>query len=93
MLIRFRDKRLEVINRDREFHGYNSGQIVYTFFTGYSHLTSSKKKFTCQFVGLLAIWKCFILNKFVMMPLDGAIYSYLVEESKLKTGVIRTTKG
>ena len=27
------------------------------------------------------------------MSLDGVVYPYLVEESRLKPGVIRTTKG
>ena len=40
MLIKFRDKRFEVMNRGREFHGFTSGQIVYLFFPGHSLLTS-----------------------------------------------------
>ena len=93
MLIRFRDKRFEVMNRGKEFHGYTSGQIVYLFFPGHSLLTSGKRKFTCQFVGPLAIWKCFSPTQFVLMSLDGVVYPYLVEESRLKPGVIRTTRG
>ena len=31
MLIKFKDKRFEVMNRDREFQGYTSGQLVYLF--------------------------------------------------------------
>ena len=93
MLIRFRDKRFEIMNRSKEFHGYTSGQIVYLFFPGHSLLTSGKRKFTCQFVGPLAIWKCFSPTQFVLMSLDGVVYPYLVEESRLKPGVIRTTRG
>ena len=93
MLIKFRDKRFEIMNRGKEFHGYTSGQLVYLFFPGHSLLTSGKRKFTCQFVGPLAIWKCFSPTQFVLMSLDGVVYPYLVEESRLKPGVIRTTKG
>lgn len=93
MLIKFRDKRYEVMNRAKEFHGYTSGQIVYLFFPGQSLLTTGKKKFTCKFVGPLAIWKCFSPTQFVLMSLDGVVYPYLVEETRLKPGVIRTTKG
>ena len=32
MLIKFRDRRFEIMNRDREFHGYTSGQLVYLFY-------------------------------------------------------------
>ena len=93
MLMKFRDRRFELLNRSREFHGYTSGQIVYLFFPGHSALTSGRRKFTCQFVGPLAIWKCFSPTQFVLMSLDGVVYPYLVEESRLKPGVIRTTKG
>ena len=93
MLIKFRDRRYEVMNRAKEFHGYTSGQIVYLFFPGQSLLNTGKKKFTCKFVGPLAIWKCFSPTQFVLMSLDGVVYPYLVEETRLKPGVIRTTKG
>ena len=93
MLIKFRDRRFEVMNRDREFHGYTSGQLVYLFYPSNSTLTSNRRKFTCQFVGPLAIWKCFSPIQFVLMSLDGVVYPYLVEETRLKPGVIRTTKG
>ena len=93
MLIKFRDRRFEIMNSDREFHGYTSGQLVYLFYPSNSTLTSSRRKFTCQFVGPLAIWKCFSPTQFVLMSLDGVVYPYLVEETRLKPGVIRTTKG
>ena len=93
MLIKFRDKRFEVMNRDREFQGYTSGQLVYLFCPSNSTLTTNRRKFTCQFVGPLAIWKCFSPTQFVLMSLDGVVYPYLVEETRLKPGVIRTTNG
>ena len=93
MLIKFRSKRFEIMNRDKEFHGYTSGQLVYLFCPSNSILTTNRRKFTCQFVGPLAIWKCFSPTQFVLMSLDGVVYPYLVEETRLKPGVIRTTKG
>ena len=93
MLIKFRDKRFEIKNRDREFQGYTSGQLVYLFCPSNSTLATNRRKFTCQFVGPLAIWKCFSPTQFVLMSLDGVVYPYLVEETRLKPGVIRTTKG
>ena len=93
MLRKFRDKRYEVLNKNKEFKGYTSGQIVYLFFPGHSLLHTGNKKFTCKFVGPLAIWKCFSPTQFVLMSLDGVIYPYLVEASRIKPGVIRTTKG
>ena len=70
MLIKFRDKRFEVMNRDREFQGYTSGQLVYLFCPSNSTLATNRRKFTCQFVGPLAIWKCFSPTQFVLMSLD-----------------------
>ena len=93
MLRKFRDKRFEVMNKGREFQGYTSGQLVYLFFPGHSILHTGNKKFTCKFVGPLAIWKCFSPTQFVLMSLDGVIYPYLVEATRIKPGVIRTTKG
>ena len=93
MLRKFRDKRFQILNRHKEFHGYTSGQLVYLFFPGHSLLHTGNKKFTCKFVGPLAIWKCFSPTQFVLMSLDGVIYPYLVEASRIKPGVIRTTKG
>ena len=81
------------MNRDREFQGYTSGQLVYLFCPSNSTLATNRRKFTCQFVGPLAIWKCFSTTQFVLMSLDGVVYPYLVEETRLKPGVIRTTKG
>ena len=93
MLRKFRDKRYEVLNKNKEFQGYTSGQIVYLFFPGHSLQHTGNKKFTCKFVGPLAIWKCLSPTQFVLMSLDGVIYPYLVEASRIKPGVIRTTKG
>ena len=89
----FRNKRYEVMNRDREFHGYTSGQLVYLYFPGNSLLNTGSKKIRCEFVGPLVIWKCFSPTQFILMSIDGIIYPYLIEETRLKPGIIRTTKG
>ena len=93
MLRKFRDKRFEVLNRNKGFSGYTSEQLVYLFFPGHSFLHTGNRKFTCKFVGPLAIWKCFSPTQFVLMSLDGVIYSYLVEAPRLKAAIIRTSKG
>ena len=51
MLIKFRDKRFEVMNRAREFHGFTSGQIVYLFFPGHSLLTSGRRNLPANLLG------------------------------------------
>ena len=81
------------MNRNKEFHGYTSGQLVYLFFPGHSLLHTGNRKFTCKFVGPLAIWKCFSPTQFVLISLDGVLYPYLIEATRLKPAVVRTTKG
>ena len=93
MLRKFRHKRFELMNRQKGFSGYNSGQLVYFFFPGHSLLHTGNKKFTCKFVGPLAVWKCFNPTQFVLMSLNGVIYSYQLEASMLKPAITRTSKG
>ena len=92
-LLKFREKRYEMMNKDKAFHGYTAGQIVYLFFPGNSILNTGSKKITCHYVGPLAIWKCFSPTQFVLMSLDGVIYPFLIEETRIKPGVIRSSKG
>ena len=82
-----------ISHRNKEFHGYTSGQLVYLFFPGHSLLHTGNRKFTCKFVGPLAIWKGFSPTQFVLMSLDGVLYPYLIEATRLKPAVVRTTKG
>ena len=92
-LIDFREKRHEILNKDKEYKGFTAGQIVYLYFPGNSILKANSKKITCQFVGPLVIWKCFSPTQFVLMSLDGIVYPFLVEETRLKPGFIQTTSG
>ena len=92
-LQKFRDQRYSLMNRDKEYQGYTAGQIVYLYFPGQSMLNTGSKKIRCEFVGPLAIWKCVSPNQFLLMSLDGKLYSYLIEETRIKPGFVRTTKG
>ena len=57
-LQKFRDSRLALQNKDKEFHGYTVRQIVYMYHPRGSLLQTSSKKIKCEFVGPLAIYKC-----------------------------------
>ena len=57
-LQKFRDNRLALQNKDKEFHGYTVGQIVYMYHPRGSLLQTASKKIKCEFVGPLAIYKC-----------------------------------
>ena len=46
-----------------------------------------------SFLGPLAIYKCISPNQFLLMSLDGVLYPVVVEEARLKPGLIPTHKG
>ena len=92
-LQRFRDNRLAMQNKDKEYHGYTVGQIVYMYHPKGSILQTASKKIKCEFVGPLAIYKCVSPNQFLLMSLDGYLYPFLVEETRIKPGYIPTTRG
>ena len=92
-LQKFRNQRYALLNRDKEYQGYTAGQIVYLYFPGASMLNTGSRKIRCEFVGPLAIWKCVSPTQFLLMSLDGKLYPYLIEETRIKPGFVRTTKG
>ena len=50
------------------------------------------RKIQCHFVGPLAIYKCISPNQFLLMSLDGILYPVIVEEARLKPGLVATHK-
>ena len=92
-LQKFRNNRLAMQNKDKEYHGYTVGQIVYMYHPKGSILQTSSKKIKCKFVDPLEIYKCVSPNQFLLMSLDGYLYQFLVEETRIKPGYIPTTRG
>ena len=92
-LQKLRDNRLALKNKDKEFHGYTVGKIVYMYYPRGSLLQTASKKIKCEFVRPLAIYKCVSPNQFLLMSLDGYLYPFLVEETRIKPGFIPTTRG
>ena len=93
-LQKFRDNRLALQNKDKEFHGIHSGtNSVYMYHPRGSLLQTASKKIKCEFVGPLAIYKCVSPNQFLLMSLDGYLYPFLVEETRIKPGFIPITRG
>ena len=58
-----------------------------------SVVQTGSRKVACFFVGPLVIFKAVRPNQFLLMSLDGQIYPYLIEETRLKSGKIWTSKG
>ena len=92
-LQQFRDKRQEVLNKDKELHGFTIGEIVYLHQPSSAILRAGSRKIRCKFVGPLVIYKAISPTQFLIMSLTGEIYPRLIEETRMKPGVIRTTKG
>ena len=92
-LQKFRDNRLALKNKDKEYYGFTVGQIVYMYHPRGSLLQTSSKKIKCEFVGPIVIYKCVSPNQFLLMSLDGYLYPFLVEETRIKPGYIPTTRG
>ena len=92
-LVNFRNKRQSIMNKDKGFHSFSIGQIVYLYNPRGSVLHTNNKKFNCEFVGPLVIYKCISPNQFLLCSLDGIPYHMLVEETRLKPGWVQTTRG
>ena len=88
----FRCNRMAIINKDRQHYGFTVGQIVYMYNPSGGQLQTGSRKIQCHFVGPLAIYKCISPNQFLLMSLDGILYPMVVEEARLKLGLIPTHK-
>ena len=84
---------MSLINKDRQHDGFTVGQIVYMDNPSGSQLQTGSRKIQCHFVGPLAIYKCISPNQFLLMSLDRVLYPVVVEEARLKPGLIPTHKG
>ena len=92
-LQKFRSQRLDMLNRNRQYHAFEIGQIVYMYQARGSMVKTGSRKIVCFFVGPLVIYKAVGPNQFLLMSLDGQIYPHLIEETRLKPGTIWTSKG
>ena len=92
-LQKFRNSRLALKSKDKEFHGYTVGQIVYMYHPRSSLLQTSSKKVKCEFVGPLAIYKNVNPSQLLLLSLDGYLYPFLIEETRIKSGFIPSTRG
>ena len=92
-LIQFRDKRVELMNRNKTLHHFFVGQIVYMYIAKGTIVQTGSRKISCKYLGPLVIYKAVGPNQFLLMSLQGQIYPRLVEETRLKPGIIRTSNG
>ena len=89
----FRSNRMAILNKDRQPYGFTVGQIVYMYNPSGGKLQTGTRKIQCHFVGPQTIYKCISPNQFLLMSLDGVLYPMVVEEARLKPGLISTQTG
>ena len=65
----FRPKRLGMINKDRNFFQYNSGDLVYLISLLTSHLHAMSRKEAIKYVGPLVIYKIIDPHNYILMML------------------------
>ena len=69
----FMSKHLVMINKDRTFFQYNSGDVVYIISPLTSQLQTSSRKVAIRYVGPLVIYKIIDPHNYLLMLLDGTI--------------------
>ena len=86
-------KRLALINKDRDFFQYNSGDLVYILSPLTCQLRTTSRKIAIKYVGLLAVYKTVVPHNYLLITLDGRLLRGLFEYERLKPAVIRTNRG
>ena len=79
----FKSKRLVMINKDRTFFQYHSGDLVYIILPCMSQLCTASRKVMIKYVGPVVIYKIIDLHNYVLIMLDGKILRGLFEHERL----------
>ena len=74
LLFNFKSKRLAMINKDREFIQYKSGNLVYIISPLTSQLHTALRKVTIKYIGPVVIYKIIDPHDYLLMTLDGKIF-------------------
>ena len=69
----FRSKRLVMVNKDRNFFQYDSGDLVYIISLLTSELITSSRKVAIKYIGPLVVYKIIDLHICLLMTLDSKI--------------------
>ena len=73
ILQNFKLKRLAMVNKDREFFQYNSGDLVYIISPLTSLLQMASRKVMIKYVGPVVVYKIIDPHNYLLMTLDGRI--------------------
>ena len=93
ILFNFKSKRLAMINKDRAFLQYKSGDLIYIISPLTSQLCTASHKVTITYVGPVVIYKIIDPHSYLLMTLDGKRLRGPFEHESLKPSIIRTSQG
>ena len=82
-----------MINKDRTFFQYNSGDLIYIILPLISQLHSASKKVMIKYIGPVVIYKFIDPHNYLLITLDGKILRGLFEHERLKPANIKTSLG
>ena len=93
MLQNFKMKCVALINKDREYFQYNTGDLVYLISPLTTQLRTSFRNVTIKYVGPLVIYKIIDPHNYLLMTIDGKLLRGSFEHERLKLAVIKRDKG
>ena len=85
-------KHLALLNKDREYFQYNSGDLVYLISPLTTQLRTSSRKVAISYVGPLAVYKIVDPHNYLLMTIDEKLLRGLFEHERLKPAMIRMDK-
>ena len=90
----FTSKRLAMINKDRTFFQYNSGDLVYIISPHMSQLCTTSRKVMIEYVCpvIIIIYNIIDPQNYLLMTVDSRILRGHFEHERLKPANIRTIK-
>ena len=92
-MLNFKMKCLALLNKDREYFQYNSGDLVYLISPLTTQLRTSSRKVAINYVGPLVVYKIVDPHNYLLMTIDGKLLRGLFEHDRLKPAVIRMDIG
>ena len=87
MLQNFKMKQLALLNNDREYFQYNSGDLVSMISPLTSPLRTSSRKFGVNYVGPLVVYKIVDPHNYLLMTIEGQLMRGLFEHERLKPAI------
>ena len=89
----FNMKCLALLNKDREYFQYSSGDLVYLISPLTSQLRTSSRKFGVNYVGPLVVYKIVDPHNYLLMTIEGQLMRGLFEHERLKPAILKMDKG